>query len=73
MIQHKNDKYKCSNMGTSEFLIFEMVLIEYPHSAEVQLKCFTDQLSQSSPNTHLLSSLSVVIMICVLKGWTFLD
>ena len=43
MLQHNNKKYKCFYMGTSEFLINEMMLIVLPQSAEVQLTCFTAQ------------------------------
>ena len=43
MLQHNNEKYKCSDMGNSEFYINKMRLIVLPDSAELQLTCFTSQ------------------------------
>ena len=58
MLQHNNEKYKCSDMGTSEYLISEMML-----SAEVQLTCFTAQYAvQNRANHHPLSTSRALIL-----------
>ena len=51
-------------MGTSEFLINKMMLNVYPHSAKVQLTCFTAQYQRGqSRDTHVVI-LHVLFTFC---------